>query len=107
MSNRNQKLHAVLQARVQMHSGECTAEQALTRLVWEMLEPQYRQVMGIALVTGKLTTADVCTQMEVSANHASNILKQLTDDGLLNREPHIDERGLCYVYAPAAWVRDI
>lgn len=107
MTARTQRLQAVLQAREQVASGAVDAEQVLTRLVWEILEPQYRAVMGMAVASPTITSADVCAKLKTNANQAAGILRQLADDGLLIREPHVDERGLCYRYHAADWMKNV
>lgn len=107
MSERNQKLQLVLSAWQQANAGELSAEQALTRCVWGMLEPVEKKVLGYAVQCGQVTAADLVERFQLSKSHASTQLKMLFDYGLLVREAHTDDVGLRYVYRPAAGVANV
>ena len=107
MTERNQKLQLILSAWQQANAGELSAEQALTRCVWGMLEPVEKKVLGYAVQCGQVTAADLVERFQLSKGHASTELKQLFDYGLLVREAHTDDVGLRYVYRPAAGVANV
>lgn len=107
MTERNQKLQLILSAWQQANAGELSAEQALTRCVWGMLEPLEKRVLGYAVQCGQVTSADLVERFQLSKNHASTELKLLFDRGLLVREAHTDEIGMRYVYRPAAGIADV
>lgn len=107
MKQRNQKLHLALEARRQFQAGEINAEQALTRLVWGLLEPMERKALGYAVQTGSVTASDVAARFGISITHASTVLKLLYDHELLTRTDVIDDCGRAYVYAPAEGVDDV
>lgn len=70
----------------------------LKNLLDESLTFQQVRVMSIAEMRDKVTTADVVKALNVKHNHASGLLKELYEYGLLDREPHSNEDGLMYKY---------
>lgn len=107
MTERNKKLQLVMGAWRQVQAGVLTAEQALVRVMWSMLEPQERAILGFAVQRGKLTTTNVAERFSLSEQHASTTLKQLFDWGLLSRTEEITEDGRRFVYAPIKAVMEV
>ncbi len=99
MNARNQKLQIILDARKQVSAGALTAEQALTRIVWQMLEPHERAILGRILQYGDLQTADIAAAFGCAYNHASTDLKRLHDYGLLSRREVVTNDGRHFVYS--------
>lgn len=107
MTERNKKLQLVMGAWKQVQTGELSAEQALIRVVWTMLEPKERAILGFAVQRGKVMTPDVVERFGLSSIHASTTLKQLFDWGLLQRTEEITQEGRRFVYAPIAAVMEV
>jgi len=107
VTERNKKLQLVMGAWKQVQAGELSAEQALIRVVWAMLEPKERAILGFAVQRGKVMTTDVAERFGLSNIHASTTLKQLFDWGLLSRTEEITEDGRRFVYAPIKAVMEV
>lgn len=107
MSARNQKLQIVLSARAQVAAGELTAEQALTRIVWEMLEPFERRVLGYVIQMQTVTAMQVAIKFQITLGYASTELKLLFDNGLLERTERIDDNGRYFLYTPTKGIGDV
>lgn len=107
MSARNKKLQLTMDALHEAQSGTISAEQALIRLVWAMLEPAERKLLAFIVQRGSVTSADVVAQFKVSQNYASTDLKRLSDLGLLKREPCAIGNELGYRYMSAEWIVDV
>jgi len=107
VTERNKKLQLVMGAWKQVQTGELSAEQALIRVVWAMLEPKERAILGFAVQRGTVMTPDVAERFGLSDTHASTTLKHLFDWGLLRRTEEITEEGRRFVYAPIKAVMDV
>lgn len=100
MTDRNKKLQLVIGAWQQVRAGDLSAEQALIRVVWAMLEPKERAIPGFAVQRGTVITPEVAERFQLTDQHASTTLKQLFDWGLLSRVEEITADGKRFVYAP-------
>lgn len=71
-------------------------------LVYQSLSPQLTQVFDLVLDLdangGFVTSGIVSKHFNYSINHASTMLKKLSEYQLLNRIPHVDANGLTYHY---------
>lgn len=70
----------------------------LENLLDDQLTMQQVRVLGLVESLGKATSTDVVKALEVKPNHASGLLKELYEYGLLEREAHSNEDGLMYKY---------
>jgi len=107
VTDRNKKLQLVIGAWRQVQDGELAAEQALIRVLWAMLEPKERAILGFAVQRGTVMTPEVAERFHLSEQHASTTLKQLFDWGLLSRVEEITEDGRRFVYAPIEAVMQV
>lgn len=62
------------------------------------LSSQQMIVYDMVYKRGSIEAADVVTAMRLQKSHASGLLKELTDLGLLEREPIISSAGKRYIY---------
>lgn len=107
MSDRNQKLRAVLTARAQVEAGDITAEQALNRIVWAMLEPTECKILGYIVQAQLVTATTINGKFGISLTHASTVLKQMADNGLLVRVEQVESYGRYFAYSPAGWIANV
>jgi hypothetical protein len=68
---------------------------------WEIIgrvEPSLREVLEMLSTRDRLTAPELAQELDLALNSANNRLKRLNDQGLIQREYEVSEKGLLYYY---------
>lgn len=99
MTKRFAHIHKLVQIRRDIHAFPADADRILKNAIVRALPAGYHKVYDwIGSLYAPVTTSAVCRAWELKPNHASTILNELWQFGLLKRTEYTDEHGKGYKY---------
>lgn len=97
MTKRFTHIRRLVTLRQRIASNPNAADGILRATIIESLPDQYRLIF-YWIEGASVTTPLVMDAWGLNANHASTILKELWEFGLLQREQRVDESGRVFIY---------
>jgi hypothetical protein len=102
MANRFAHVQKLVQIRRDIQAFPDNADRILFTAIVRALPKQYHQVYDwIGACYQPVTSGAVAKAWDLKQNHASTLLKELHDFGLLKRTERIDEGGRTFLYEQA------